>query len=107
MEPSEIQELMSALQSPSLDMDNDSLNNVLRACAVVEDMCTDRCREVIKIAHKGPVLQMYMSDGWSCDMRNRDVSNHGGLVTQCRGRMRTEFLLQRALSNAREAATGT
>ena len=89
MEPSEIQDLIHELQSPSLVMDENQLANAQRACAVVEDIATERCREVTRLAHKGPVLQMFMSDGWSCDMRSRVSSSHGDIRVCRGGRMRT------------------
>ena len=101
MEPSEIQDLIHELQSPSLVMDENQLANAQRACAVVEDIATERCREVIRLAHKGPVLQMFMSDGWSCDMRYREASCFEDNRVESRARMRTEFLLQRALLKCR------
>ena len=97
MEPLEIQNLMSVLQSPSLDMDKDTVDSALKACAVVEDLCTERCRHVIKIAHKSPVLQVYMSDGWSCDMRSRQRTVHDDMQFINDSRMRIEFLVQRCL----------
>ena len=101
MEPSEIQDLIHELQSPSLVMDENQLANAQRACAVVEDIATERCREVIRLAHKGPVLQMFMSDGWSCDMMYREASCFEDNRVESMARMRTEFLLQRALLKCR------
>ena len=89
MEPSEIQDLIHELQSPSLVMDENQLANAQRACAVVEDIATERCREVIRLAHQGPVLQMFMSDGWSCDMTYREVSCFEDNRVESRARMRT------------------
>ena len=89
MDSSEIQDLIQELQSPSLEMDLEQLANAHKACAVLEDMTTERCREVIRLASKGPVLQVYMSDGWSCDMRSSVSSCHGGIQVSSRGRMGT------------------
>ena len=97
MEPEEIRDLMLELQSPSLDMDSDQLSQAHRACAVLEDICTVRCREVVKLAGKGPLLQIYLSDGWSVDMRDRVGSAQGDVRVDRIGRMRTEFVLQRAI----------
>ena len=89
MDPSEIQDLIKELQSPSLEMDLEQLANAHKACAVLEDMTTERCREVIRLASKSPVLQVFMSDGWSCDMRSRVSSCPGDIRVRSRGRMRT------------------
>jgi hypothetical protein len=97
MDPSEIQSLIEELQSVSLDMDPEQLANTHKACAVLEDMATERCREVIRVASRGPLLQVFMSDAWSCDMRNRVASAHGDVRVDRRGRMRMEFVLQRAI----------
>ena len=89
MDPSEIQELMQELQSPALEMDSEQLANAHKACAVLEDISNERCREVIRLVSKGAVLQVYMSDGWSCDMRSRVSSCHGDIRVCRGGRMRT------------------
>ena len=97
MNPSEIQPLVEELQSVSLDMDPEQLANTHKACAVLEDMTTEKCREDIRVASTGPLLQVFMSDGWSCDMRNRMASAHGGFRFGGVGRMRSEFVSQRAI----------
>ena len=60
MDSSQIQALMQELASPSLDMDEEQVENSLKCCAILEDMSAERCRQVIKIANKGPVLQVYI-----------------------------------------------
>ena len=85
MDPSEIQDLIQELQSPSLEMDLEQLANAHKASAVLEDMTTEQCREVIRLASKGPVLQILMSDGWSCDMRSRVSSCHGDIRVSSQG----------------------
>ena len=92
MDPSEIHDLIHELQSPALEMDSEQLANAHKACAVLEDISTERCREVIRLASKGPVLQVYMSDGWSCDMRSRVSLSHGDIRVCRGGTMRTEFV---------------
>ena len=82
MDVSEIQSLIEEFASVSLDMDPEQLTNTHKACAVLGDMATERCREVIRIASSGPLLQVFMSDGWSCDMRNTVASAHGEPVPQ-------------------------
>ena len=52
MEPSEIKDLIQELQGASLEVDLDQLVNSHRACAVLEDICIERCREVIRLANK-------------------------------------------------------
>ena len=97
MDSAEIQDLMAELQSVSLDMNDEQLSNAHRFGALLEDLATERCREVIRAANKGPLLQVFMSDGWSVDMRSRVASEHDGVRVDRRGRMRTEFVLQRAI----------
>ena len=97
MDSTEVQDLMSELQSVSLDMDDEQLKNAYKFCAVLEDLCTERCRAVVRAANKGPLLQVFMSDGWSVDMRSRTAAAHDGVRVDRRGRMRTEFVLQRAV----------
>ena len=101
MDPAEIQNMMRELQSPGLEMDEEQLALAHKFCAILEDMSSDRCRQVIKIANKSPVIQIYMSDGWACDMRSRATSSHGEVHVQRHGRLRTESLLQRAIFKCR------
>ena len=78
-------------------MDPEQLANTHKACAVLEDMATEKCREVIRVASRGPFFSGLMSDGWSCDMRNRVASAHGDVRVDRVGRMRIEIVLQRAI----------
>ena len=96
MEASEIQSLMEELQCPSLEMDAEQIANAHKAAAILEDLTAQKCREVIRVAHRGACLQVLFSDGWFCDMRSRTSA---GIIDGARvdrvGRMRTEFCLQR------------
>ena len=42
-----------------------------------------------------------MSDGWSTDIRSRFEAHSHGLDVRPRGRLRTEFLVQRTIVKAR------
>ena len=95
MEPAEIQGIMEELQCPSLEMDSEQIANAHKAAAILEDMTAQKCREVIRLANRGPCLQVFMSDGWSCDMRSRTSAGYGDVRVDRVGRMRTEFCLQR------------
>ena len=97
MDSSQIQALMQELASPSLDMDEEQVENSLKCCAILEDMSAERCRQVIKIANKGPVLQVYMSDEWACDITKRVSSQHEDIRLSSRGKIRQPFVLERAL----------
>ena len=97
MDPSEIQSLIEELQSVSLDMDPEQLANTHKACVVLEDMATQRCKEVIRVASRGPLLQVFMPDGRSCDMRKRVASAHGDVRVDRVRHMRIESVLQRAI----------
>ena len=98
---SEIEDLVEELQSVSLDMDPEQIANTHTLCAVLEDITAESCRQVIRAAGKGPVLQVFMSDGWSCDMRARVSTTHGDARVDRVGRMRTEFVMQRAIIKCR------
>ena len=101
MEPSEIQSLIEELQSASLDVDSEQIANARTTVAVIEDMTAQKCREVIRLANRGPVLQWHMSDCWSCGMGSRAAAAHGEIRVVWFGRMRTEFLLQRSIVKCR------
>mgnify|MGYP003334142996 CR=1 FL=1 len=93
MNSAEIRDLIWELQSVSLDMDKEQIGNAHKACAVIEDLTLEKCREFIRLAGKGPVLQCFMSDGWSCDMRDRVGSSHDDVRVDRRGRMRPNRLI--------------
>ena len=97
MDRSEISDLIEELQSVSLDMEPEQMGDTHKVCAILEDMSNERCRDVVRSAGMGPVLQTFMSDGWSCDMRQRVCTTHGDASVVREGRMRTEFVLQRAI----------
>ena len=44
MDLSEIHDLIHELQSPALEMDSEQLANAHKACAVLEEISTERCR---------------------------------------------------------------
>ena len=65
---------------------------------------TSRCgfsslhkRKAISLANKGPCSQVFMSDGWSCDMRSRTTAAHGDARVDRISRLRKEFALQRSI----------
>ena len=100
MDASEIRSLFEELQSVDLDMDADYLNLIFKTCSIIETMTADHCRNIIRMAGSRPCLQIFMSDGWSTDLRSRVRSSGGGVLVQRTGRLRTEFVLQRTLVKA-------
>ena len=76
MEKGDIQDLIGELQSCGLEMDEEQLACCHRAACIIEDITAQQCRQVIGEANRNPVLQVFMSDGWSCDMRQRVSSSH-------------------------------
>ena len=101
MDRSEIEDLMGELQAVGLEMEPEQIQNTHKVCAVLEDMTSEACREVIRAAGRGPVLQVFMSDGWSCDMRKRVSTTHQDTRIDRVGRMKTEFVVQRAILKSR------
>ena len=97
MDHSEVRSLIEELQSVSLDMDAPTLANVHRACAVIEKMSAQQCRHVIALAGNRPLLQTFMSDGWSTDIRSRTISSHDDVAVHRRTRLREEFVMQRTI----------
>ena len=101
MEKAEIQDLFEELQSCGLEMDEEQLASCHRAACIIEDMTAEQCRQVIGQANRNPVLQVFMSDGWSVDMRYRVRSSHGEVVVDRHGRLKTEYVLQRSIVKSR------
>ena len=86
-----MQPLNAELQCPSLVMDEEVLKRAHRGCGIIELMSAQRCRDVIRLAERRPVLRAYMSDGWSVDMRTRTAAGHDGDRFVRSGRRRTEY----------------
>ena len=102
MEKGDIQDLIGELQSCGLEMDEEQLACCHRAACIIEDITAQQCRQVIGEAHRNPVLQVFMSDGWSCDMRQRASASHGDIRVDRSGRLRTEYCLQRSIVKSRK-----
>ena len=95
MELADVQSLLQELTSTAYDMDTGQLEALVRACTIIEDMCSQKCREIIRRAQHRPCLQIVMSDGWSTDIRQRFRATSGSVDVQRTGRLRTEFIVQR------------
>ena len=96
-EVDEIRDFLQELSATDGDMDPGALNVLYRAAAAIEDIAGAKCRALIDLAGHRPLLQAFMSDGWSCDMRSRDMSSAGDVSVRRTGRLRTEFIVQRAI----------
>ena len=101
MEKADIQDLIEELQSCGLEIDEEQLASCHRVACIIEDLTAQQCRQVIGEANRNPVLQVFMSDGWSCDMRQRASSSHGDIRVDRHGRLRTEYVLQRSVVKSR------
>ena len=100
MDQEEVRSLMQELTSTAYDMDSGQMGALVRACTIIEDMCGEKCRDIVRRARDRPCLQMFMSDGWSCDIRWRFQSSSGDVAVERTGRLRTEFIIQRTLVKA-------
>ena len=95
-----MQSLLQELTSTAYDMDSGQLEALARACTIIEDMTSQKCREIIRRAQHRPCLQIFMSDGWSTDIRHRFRATSGSVDVQRTGRLRTEFIVQRTIVKA-------
>ena len=95
-----IRQLMQQLCSTDIDFDLDGLQQLHRACAIIEDITAAQCKSVISSAGDRPCIQMFQSDGWSCDMRSRFRAGTGDVAVQRTGRLRSEFVVQRSIVKA-------
>ena len=86
----EIRDVLQELSATDGDMDPGALNVLYRAAAAIEDIAGAKCRALIDLAGHRPLLQAFMSDGWSCDMRSRDMSSADDVSVRRTGRLRTE-----------------
>ena len=89
MDSEEIQTLLSELTSTAYDMDSAQLTDLHKVCHIIEQITTEQCRQLIARAGHRPCLQMFMSDGWSTDIRSRFKSESRGVGVNVAGRLRT------------------
>ena len=105
MDPDGLLALMETLTVPGKTLENAELDTAYRlVCACMHTMrqrehrLRDRCSDM-------PLLQVYMSDGWTCETSVRHVQNAG---TESRvaseGKVKHEFLLERGILRCRGAA---
>ena len=86
MDKEDVRGLMMELCAVGTDFDQMKVEELHKACAILEHMTSFKARDIIKSAGTRPVLQVYMSDGWCTDIRAQDTSFVGkvrtGLVWQ-------------------------
>ena len=85
------------LSAVGTDLDSEGDRALMRACAIIEDMTASKCKRLITEAGDRPVLQVYMSDGWTTDVNSKDGGFVGHVRVTRSGRLRTEFCIQRVI----------
>ena len=100
MDVEEVRALIGELQSSDTDADAATLRVMCKVASILETMTSERCRSIIRLAGRHPCLQIFMSDGWSTDLRSRFQSVSDGVRVQRTGRLRTEVVVQRTLVKA-------
>ena len=94
MDSADIKALMQELTSTAVDMSGDQLTDLHRACTIIEEITSFQCKQIISGCGVRPCLQIFMSDGWSTDIRTRFREPSHGLDVRRTGRLRTEFIVQ-------------
>ena len=97
MDSADIKALMQELTSTAVDMSGDQLTDLHRACTIIEEITSFQCNQIISGCGDRPCLQIFMSDGWSTDIRTRFRESSHGLDVRRTGRLRTEFIVQRMI----------
>ena len=101
MEKEDISCLILELCSVGSELDKEDVAHLHKTCGVIEEMTSAKCFRLIREAGTRPVLQTYMSDGWTTDVRATDTSFAGKTRITRKGRLRTEFALERCIVKAR------
>ena len=101
MEKEDISCLILELCSVGSELDKEDVAHLHKTCGVIEEMTSAKCFRLIREAGTRPVLQTYMSDGWTTDVRATDTSFAGKTRITRKGRLRTEFALERCVVKAR------
>ena len=97
MECDQIRAMMEELHCTATDMEPEVLSNLHRACSVIERMTSDKCRNLVSMAGRRPCLAVFMSDGWSTNLRQRFTARAEDVVVNRTGRLRIELILQRSM----------
>ena len=84
-----IRDLLRQLSSTDIDLDDQTKMAMRKCCYLLEKMTADRSRNIVKMAKDRPCLQVYMSDGWSTDLRSKFHSQSEGVHVQRTGRLRS------------------
>ena len=92
-----IRDLLRQLASTDIDLDDQTKLAMRKCCYLLEKMTADRSRNIVKMAKDRPCLQVFMSDGWSTDLRSKFHSQSEGVHVQRTGRLRSEFVVQEDL----------
>ena len=83
-----IRSMMEELHCTATDMDPECLSRLHKACSVIERMTSDQCRNLVSMAGKRPCLVVFVSDGCSCDIRQRIRASAEGVLVNRTGRLR-------------------
>ena len=89
MDTSAFRDMLRQLSSTDIDMDDHMEMALRKCCYLMEKMTADRSRKIVKMAKDRPCLQVYMSDGWSTDLRSKFHSESEGVRVQRTGRLRS------------------
>lgn len=71
MKPEHVRDLIASFSNVGADLDSESLRCLQRACAIIEDMTSADATRIVNAAGQRPLLQVYMSDGWSTGIRSK------------------------------------
>ena len=101
MDREDVRCLILELTSVGNDLDKNDVADLYKACSILEDMSSARALDVVRSAGSRPALLTYMSDGWTTDVRSSDTSFLRHIRVTRKGRLRTEFGLERCVVKAR------
>ena len=83
-------------------MTQEQVDCVHKSCAIIEDLTMEKAKRLVIDSGDRPCLHCFMSDGWSCDIRNQDRDFVGKVSVSRTGRLRTEFAMERSIIKARD-----
>ena len=97
MDTEDVRNLVQTLHGTAIDMDDQTLGQCIKTCHIIEQITSQHCRDVIARAGNRPCLLIFMSDGWSSDLRTTTVNSAGGVTVDRKHRLRFEFVMQRTI----------
>lgn len=107
MDPQSLQRHVGRLCQTGQVLSKTELDECYRIGVVINGRLRDKVQELLRSRPTSPILCAYLSDGWSARVSSRCVSSVGDHRVVRHGRVRHEFLLERAIYRSPNPSGGS